>query len=103
MEEISIYKTDISNWGEDGNLNLRGVEIYNNSYSFEEILSIAQQKKAPIIIKTSYISKKRPGAWYIKGTREKYISYEQIKEKCEENHKNGLWKVRDCYLIKYSI
>lgn len=100
--EINTYRTDISNWGEENNLKLRGNQRYDNSYSFEQILSIAVKYKAPIIIKTKYMSEKKPGAWYIKGTKERNISYQDVKLKCEENHENKKWSSRYCYLINYN-
>ncbi len=56
--EIKHYNTDTSNWGEDDNLKLKGAKIYDNTYTFKQILDIAYDLKAPIIIKTSYKSEK---------------------------------------------
>ena len=100
--EIKHYNTDISNWGEDDNLKLKGVKICDNTNTFKDILDIAFALKAPIIIKTSYKSEKKPGAWYIKGTKNTEISYDTIKLKCEENHNIKKYCSRDCWLIKYN-
>ena len=98
---ITQYNTDISNWGEEDNLILKGTIILDKSLSFEEVLEEAKKYKAPIIIKTSYVSEKKPGAYYIKGTHEKVITYDMIKEVCESNHSKKKYKNRYCYLIKY--
>jgi hypothetical protein len=100
--EIKHYKTDISNWGqEDDELFLKGSKKYDNTYTFIEILNIANNHRAPIIIKTSYKSIEKPGHWYIKGTNNNDIPYDIIKIKLEENQANNKWSSRDCYLIKY--
>ena len=67
------------------------------TYTFKEILDIAYEIKAPLIVKTSYKSEAKPGSWYIKGNIDS--NYEEIKNRIEENlikhHK------RNCYLLKY--
>ena len=67
---------------------------------FESILQEAIDLKAHMIVKTSYVNEKRPGAWYIKGYS-KHCSYEKIKTKIEDNLKNGKLSKRKCWLIRY--
>lgn len=96
--EIKHYKTDTNNRNEGNDLNLKET-AYDSSMSFIDILKIVYDMKANIIIKATYISEERSGKWYIKYNPD--ITYEMIKNKCEQNQQNNQWSSRDCYLIKY--
>jgi hypothetical protein len=91
--EITTYRSD------SGNRDLEA-KSYSNNIEFIDILKKAFELKAPLIVKTSYISDKRPGAWYIKGYKNN-VSYEDIKNTIEENVKNKKFQKRLCYIIKY--
>jgi uncharacterized membrane protein len=90
--EIVHYNSD------SGNRDLKELS-YPLTYTFIEILNIAYENKAPLIVKTSYKSEAKPGAWYIKGNEDS--NYENIKNRIEENILNGNHTKRECYLIKY--
>ena len=92
--EITIYNSD------SGNRDLSSETSYNKDIPFIEILQKANELKAFLIVKTSYINNDRPGAWYIKGYNNHY-TYEEIKSQIEENVKNKKHTKRICYLIKY--
>jgi len=72
---------------------------YPLTYTFIQILNMAYERKAPLIVKTSYMSEERPGAWYIKGNIDS--DYDEIKKRIEENVQRDWRTCRDCYLIKY--
>ena len=101
---ITPYRTDISNWGEVGNLKLDGNKILKTG-TLEQILDYVELFRessiALFIVKTSHVSDKKPGAWYIKGTRNKTVPYEIIKHKCDENTQNKKWASRESYLIQF--
>jgi len=92
--EITKYNSD------SGNRDLSSETSYNKDIPFIEILQKANELKAFLIVKTSYINNDRPGAWYIKGYNNHY-TYEEIKLQIEENVKNKKHTKRICYLIKY--
>lgn len=97
--KILNLKMEIKHYNSDsGNYDLRHIS-YPNTYTFKQILDIAYEIKAPLIVKTSYVSEAKPGAWYIKGNIES--NYEEIKNQIEENIRNGKHTRRNCYLIKY--
>jgi len=75
-------------------------ESHDKNMPFIEVLQKAAQLKAHVIVKTSYVSDDRPGAWYIKGHRSN-LSYEDIKKMIEENVQTNKHSKRVCYLIKY--
>ena len=91
--EITRYNSDT------GNRDM-SVETYHKNMPFIEVLQKAAQIKASLIVKTSYVSDERPGAWYIKGQNSNF-SYEDIKTMIEENARNNIHSKRICYLIKY--
>lgn len=91
--EIATYKSD------SGSRDLEE-KSFSRDISFIEILKKAIEINAPLISKTSYISPKRPGAWYIKGYKNN-ISYDELKIIIEENLEKKKFPRRICYLIKY--
>lgn len=93
--EINRYNSDT------GNRDLSTEKIYTKDTPFLTVLAKAVELKATIIIKTSYVSESRPGAWYIKGYAKGYNNYDEIKTKIEENVRIGKHQRRECYLIKY--
>jgi hypothetical protein len=92
--DILMYNSD------SGDRDLTTAKTYNKDIPFIEILKKANELKAPLIVKTSYVSDDKPGAWYIKGANSQF-TYEEIKSKIEENVKNKKYKKRICYLIQY--
>jgi hypothetical protein len=92
--DILMYHSD------SGDRDLTTAKTYNKDIPFIEILKKANELKAPLIVKTSYVSDDKPGAWYIKGANSQF-TYEEIKSKIEENVKNKKYKKRICYLIQY--
>ena len=92
--EITKYNSD------SGNRDLSSERSYNKDIPFVDILKKANELKAFLIVKTSYINNERPGAWYIKGFNNHY-TYQEIKSKIEENVKNKKHTKRTCYLINY--
>ena len=93
--EIVTYKTD------SGSRDLEE-KSFSRDISFIEILKKAIELKAPLISKTSYISAKRPGAWYIKGYKNN-SSYNELKTIIEDNLEKNKFSRRLCYLIKYPV
>ena len=65
-----------------------------------DVLKEAKKRGALLIVKTSYVSEKRPGAWYIKGYTKG--NYDSILHSLIENQKNGRYSKRRAILIKYS-
>jgi hypothetical protein len=92
--EIIRYNSD------SGNRDLSTEKSFSSVLTFMEILQKANEIKAHLIVKTNYMSEKRPGKWYLKGFNGKY-RYEEIKEKIENNLSEGKHSKRVCYLIKY--
>ena len=90
--EIKSYNTD------SGDRDLPE-KRYENTYTFKQILDIAYEKKAPLIIKTSYFSEEKQGSWYVKGNSD--TNYEELKDKIERNLNQNFKPNRICYLIKY--
>ncbi len=113
LNNIRHYNTDIQNWGEVGNIKLKGRKPFPNTMGLDEIIAIATKHRAAIIIKTTWQSVRKPGGWYIKGmthttnanvwvqTNGTSITYDEIKNVCERNEANHKWSCRDCYLLKY--
>jgi hypothetical protein len=91
--EITRYNSDT------GNRDMPA-KSYNKNMPFIEILQKAVQLKAPLIVKTSYISETRPGAWYIKGHNSD-LSSEDIRKMIENNVLIKKHTKRICYLITY--
>ncbi len=91
--EIKHYNSD------SGNRDLKSLPSLPLTYTFKQVLDIAYEIKAPLIVKTSYISEAKPGAWYIKGNKDS--NYEEIKNRIEQNLINEDHIRRNCYLIKY--
>jgi hypothetical protein len=91
--EITRYNSDT------GNRDMPA-ETYHKNMPFIEVLQRAVQIKASLIVKTSYVSDERPGAWYIKGQNSN-LSYEDIRTMIEENARNNIHSKRICYLIKH--
>lgn len=91
--EITTYKSD------SGSRDLEE-KSFSRDIPFIDILKQAIELKAPLISKTSYISPKRPGAWYIKGYKNK-IPYDELKTIIEENREKKKFPRRICYLIKH--
>ena len=94
MEHITSYDSD------SGTRDLGSEETYNKDMSLFEVLQKAIELKAHMIVKTSYVSDVRPGAWYIKGYKNT-LSYEEIKATIEDNVLHNKFPKRICYLIKY--
>jgi hypothetical protein len=92
--EITTYNSD------SGSRDLSTEKKFNNDIPFIEILQKANELKAVLIVKTSYINNNRPGAWYIKGYNN-HSTYEEIKSRIQVNVKNKKYTKRICYLIKY--
>jgi hypothetical protein len=93
--EITKYNSDT------GNRDLARELIYKNDTPFIELLQKANELKACLIVKTSYINENKKGSWYIKGSNSHY-TYDEIKLKIEDNVKNKKYTKRICYLIKYT-
>ena len=91
--EITKYNSDT------GNRDMLS-ESYDKNMPFIEVLQRANNLKAHLIVKTSYISETRPGAWYIKGYGSS-VSYDDIKKMIEDNVRTNTHSKRICYLIKY--
>lgn len=103
---VHHWNTDISNWGEEGNLRLNGNSRLPNTYSFTDIIEFIYINKYPgvnsiVVIKTPYTNEVRPGYWYVKGLNNTNVNYETIRNLCQENHNNMFWSTRDCYLIYF--
>tara|TARA_Y100000591_G_C21562858_1_gene559458 strand:- start:78 stop:362 length:285 start_codon:yes stop_codon:yes gene_type:complete len=92
--EITRYNSD------SGNRNLSTEKSFSPDLTFMEILQKANEIKAQLIVKTNYINEGRPGRWYLKGFNGKF-SFEEIKNKIENNLREGKHSKRVCYLIKY--
>ena len=92
--EIIRYNSD------SGSRDLSTEKSFSSILSFMEILQKANEIKAHLIVKTNYVNKDKPGKWYLKGFNGKF-KYEEIKDKIENNIKEGKHKKRVCYLIKY--
>ena len=60
---------------------------------FVKLFTIAIQLGAILIVKVN-------NRYYIKGLHHKF-SYDEVKERIEENLKNKKFKTRKCYLIRY--
>jgi len=73
---------------------------YDKDMPFIEVLQKAVQLKAPLIVKTSYMSVRRPGAWYIKGQGSN-LSHDEIRSLILQNMLTDTHSRRVCYLIKY--
>ena len=91
--EITKYNSD------SGNRDLSKEIKYNKNIPFIEILTKANELRACLIVKTSYINESKPGSWYIKGHNS--VSYEDVKSKIEKNVENKKYTKRVCFLIKY--
>jgi len=92
--EITKYNSD------SGNRDLSSEKSYNKDTPFIVILQKANELKASLIVKTSYVNNDRPGAWYIKGYNTHY-TYDELKSQIEENVKKKKHTKRTCYLINY--
>jgi hypothetical protein len=92
--EIIRYNSD------SGSRDLSTEKSFSSKLTFMEILQKANEIKAHLISKTNYINEDRPGKWYLKGFNGKF-GYEEIKEKIENNLREGKHSKRVCYLIKY--
>jgi hypothetical protein len=92
--EIIQYNSD------SGSRDLSTEKSFSSKLTFMEILQKANEIKAHLISKTNYINEDRPGKWYLKGFNGKF-GYEEIKEKIENNLREGKHSKRVCYLIKY--
>jgi len=73
---------------------------YDKNTPFIEVLQKAVQLRAPLIVKTSFVSEARPGAWYIKGHGSN-LSYDDIRSLILQNMLTYSYSNRVCYLIKY--
>jgi hypothetical protein len=91
--EITRYEADT------GNRDMPA-KSYDKNMPFIEVLQKAVQLKAPLIVKTSYVSDMRPGAWYIKGQGSN-LSYDDIRSLILQNMATNTHSKRVCYLIKY--
>ena len=98
--EIIPYKSD------SGSRDLGIEKSFSRDIPFHEILRIANELKAPLIVKTSYVNEKKPGAWYVKGyimprKGVQLFTYDEIKNKILLNVELKKHTRRECYLIKY--
>jgi hypothetical protein len=84
-----------------GNRDSGSEKTYEKSKTFDFVLSEAIKLRANLIVKTSYISEKRPGAWYIKWLMEKRDP-DELEEIILENIEKGKHSKRECYLIRYN-
>ena len=95
---LKIVRT--TNYNTDTGIYDLGKQIsFPRDKCYLEVLSEAKKRGALLIVKTSYVSEKRPGAWYIKGIGG---SYDTIQQMLRENKKNGLYIKRSATLIQYS-
>ena len=92
---ITMYKSD-SGGGVGGQIDL------NNTVPWELVFDYAAELGAHLIVRTSYLNEKKPGAWYIKW-RKHQATFEEVRTMVEENFKNGKHSKRRCYLINYKI
>lgn len=91
--EITRYE------GDTGNRDMPA-KSYDKHTPFIEVLQKAVQLKAPLIVRTSFVSEARPGAWYIKGQGSN-LSYDDIRSMILQNMLTNTHSKRVCYLIKY--
>ena len=78
---------------DSGKKDLSTEKIMPISSSFDEVLNYAIQLGAILIVKDN-------NRYYIKGLHHKF-SYDEVKERIEENIKNKFFSKRKCYLIRY--
>ncbi len=94
MESIQHYNTDT------GRRDLGTEKYLPKDTPFCEVLQMAIELRAHLITKTSYVSEKRPGQYYIKGYRNKK-TYDEIKEMLDSNLANKKYTKINAWLIKY--
>ena len=73
---------------------------YDKNTPFIEVLQKAVQLRASLIVRTSFVSEARPGAWYIKGQGSN-LSHDDIRSLILQNMLTNTYSKRVCYLIKY--
>lgn len=99
MYTIKEYQSDTGNRDSGKELQLP------NYVQLHEVLKKAVELRALLIVKTSYMSVKRPGAWYIKwigrGAGKDQISGNTIEKIVLDNLRNGKFSKRQCFVIKY--
>jgi hypothetical protein len=86
MDFQSIIKYNSDSNGQQERFDLGKQEKFDKNIP----LSIAIERRAPLISRTSYISEEKPGAWYI-----------NIKRRIEENVELGKYSKRICYMIDF--
>jgi hypothetical protein len=90
MDNSKIYDKYNS---DSGDKDLSTEKIMPYSSSFDDVLNYAIQLGAILIVKCD-------NRYYIKGLHHKF-SYDEVKERIEENLKHNKFKTRKCYLIRY--
>ena len=88
IKSLTKYSSDI------GSRNCKE-KSYGNKFSFEDILKLAIQQKASVIIKTKQLGR-RPGAWYIKFPLDNNVA-----EQLVSNSTGNLYSRRECWHIVY--
>lgn len=96
--EITPYNSD------SGDRDLYSEKSYDSETPFRVVLSEAVKLKALLIVKCNYINEQKKGKWYIKGYKKRnQYTYNEVKERIEDNLLNGLYSKRFCFLIEYDI
>jgi hypothetical protein len=90
MAHSKIYEKYNS---DSGDQDLSTEKIMPISFSFDDVLNYAIQLGAILIVKVN-------NRFYLKGLHHKF-SYDEVKERIEENIKYNKFKTRKCYLIRY--
>jgi hypothetical protein len=90
MDHSKIYDKYNS---DSGDKDLSTEKIMPVSFTFDDVLNYAIQLGAIMIVKVN-------NRFYLKGLHHKF-SYDEVKERIEENMKHNKFKTRKCYLIRY--
>ena len=86
------YNTDT------GNRDLGSETTLSKKTPFGIVEKMAKEIGARLIVKTSYISEKKPGRYYLKGYKGKK-SDEEIKNILEKNKSEGKYSKRESWLV----
>ena len=90
MDNSKIYDKYNS---DSGDRDLSTEKLMPVSSTFDDALNYAIQLGAIMIVKVN-------NRYYIKGLHHKF-SYDEVKERIEDNMKHNKFKTRKCYLIRY--
>jgi hypothetical protein len=90
MDHSKIYDKYNS---DSGDKDLCTEKLMPISSTFDDALNYAIQLGAILIVKVN-------NRFYLKGLHHKF-SYDEVKERIEENMKYNKFKTRKCYLIRY--